>query len=81
MKTVATFLFLAAVGLYKRPHLLPGGDVAQRVVLEMIGEVWIRDIRLASVKTIENKIRFSAGIGASKLDRVIDLSKIGKANK
>jgi hypothetical protein len=70
---------IAAVGMKPRPQLLRGGDVVDRVVLELIGEIWIKDIRLASVKTVDNKVRFSAGIGANKMDRVVDLSKIGKA--
>jgi hypothetical protein len=71
---------LAAVGLYERPQLLQG-QVVKRMILEMIGEVRIKDIRLASVSTIGNTVRFSAGIGASKVDRIVDLSKIGKAMK
>jgi len=71
---------IAAVGLYNRPQLMDG-IVVERIVLEMVGEVWIKDLRLASVSTVGNKVRFSAGIGPTSVDRMVDLSKIGKAMK
>ena len=62
------------------PALIDGGVVDQQV-LEMIGEVRIADIQLASLRTAGNRVHFSAGVGPSRVDRSVDLSRIGKAVK
>lgn len=71
---------LAAVRLSERPALF-AGEVVVQPVLEMIGEVWVKDIQMASLRTVGNVIHFSAGVGASRMDRRVDLSRIGKATK
>ena len=71
---------LAVVDLVDRPTLR-NRAVVTRKVLEMVGEVWIPDLRLASVRTVGNSVSFSAGIGPSKIERSLDFSRIGKARK
>ena len=71
---------LAALDLVDRP-VLRNGAVVKRKMLEMVGEVWIRDLRLATVRTVGNVLHFSAGVGSRKVDRTVDFSKIGKARR
>ncbi len=69
---------LAAVDLVERPTLR-NGQVFNRLMLEMIGEVRLPNILLASLKTTGNMVHFSAGTGASRVMNTIDLSAIGRA--
>jgi hypothetical protein len=74
----STRLSIAAVDLVERPMLLRG-QVVQQPQLEMIGEVWIKDIEFASLRTIGNVVHFSAGVGPSRTQQSIDLSRIERA--
>jgi hypothetical protein len=71
---------LAAVAIASRP-VLRSREVQKQPVLEMIGEVWIKDLQVASLRTSGNVVHYSAGVGASRVDRTVDLSRIGKAVK
>lgn len=71
---------LAALDLVDRP-MLRNGAVVRRKVLEMVGEVWVEDLRLATVRTVGNVVHFSAGVGKTKVDRSVDFSKIGRARR
>lgn len=70
---------LAAMTIRKRPTLQRGGGVSDRLILEMVGEVRIPDMRMASLKVQGNVVHYSAGAGATRIDRTIDLSRIGRA--
>lgn len=72
---------LAAVDIRQRPQVMRTGEVAQRWVLEMVGEVWLPDMELASVRTIGNRVHFAAGVGPNRKEEVIDLTRIGKARR
>ena len=69
---------LAAVDIAARPTLRQG-EVVQRKVLEMVGEVWLPDIQVASLRVSGNVVSFSAGVGRDRVERTVDLSRIGKA--
>jgi hypothetical protein len=69
---------IAAVDVVARPAVFDG-EVVTRLQLEMIGEVWIKDLQLASLRTAGNKVHYQAGIGATRVDRTMDLSSIGRA--
>jgi hypothetical protein len=69
---------LAAVDIVPRPTLFRG-IVVNRIMLEMVGEIWIKDIRLASMRTVGNIVHFEAGAGNTRVDETVDLSRIGKA--
>jgi len=71
---------LAALDVTKRPMLV-GGEVTDQFVLEMIGEIWVKDIEFASLRTVGNAVHFSAGVGPSRTQRSIDLSRIKRARK
>jgi len=71
---------VAAVDLVERPAIFDG-QVVTRMQLEMIGEVRIKDMQLASLRTVGNVVHYQAGIGASRVDRQVDLTGIGKARK
>jgi len=71
---------LAAVAIVERP-VLRGREVQKQRVLEMVGEVWIKDMQMASLRTMGNVVHYSAGVGATRVDRTVDLSRIGKAVK
>ncbi|MBW2274186.1 MAG: hypothetical protein JRG96_13015 [Deltaproteobacteria bacterium] len=70
---------LAAMGIRKRPTLQRGGQVGDRLVLEMVGEVRLPDMRMASLRVLGNRVQYSAGAGTSRVDGSVDLSRIGRA--
>lgn len=69
---------LAAMELRERP-LLVRGEIAEMLLLESIGEVWIDGIEIGSLRTVGNTVHFSAGVGPSRRQRSIDLSRIKRA--
>jgi hypothetical protein len=69
---------LAAMAIVRRPAVRRNGEVGERLELEMVGEVRLPDLHLTSISVVGNKVHFSAGLGASRIDRSIDLSRIGK---
>lgn len=71
---------VAAVDVVARPAIFDK-QVVQRMQLEMIGEVWIKDMELASLRTAGNIVHFQAGVGGSRVEQTVDLSSIGKARK
>jgi hypothetical protein len=75
----AKHISLAAMAIRKRPMLQRGGLVGDRLVLEMVGEVRIPDMRMTSLRVLGNRVHYSAGEGATRVDESIDLSRIGRA--
>jgi hypothetical protein len=71
---------LAAVDLVERP-VLRDGQVGQQKVLETIGEVWLEGIEAASLRTAGNIVRYTDGLGPSRVERTIDLSRITRARR
>jgi hypothetical protein len=77
----ASSVSLAAVDIRQQPQLMRTGEVAQRWILEMVGEVWLPGMDLASVQTVGNRVHFVAGVGASRKEEVVDLTRIGRARR
>ena len=71
---------LAAVDVVERPSLANRG-VAKRRVLGMIGEVWLKDLDTASLRTAGNVVHYSTGMGNTKVEETIDLSRIARARR
>ena len=71
---------LAAVKIVERP-MLRSGMVVNVQLLELLGEVWIRDMQMASFRSVRNIVHFSAGVGRDRIDRKVDLTRIGKMRK
>ncbi len=71
---------LAAVKIVERP-MLRSGMVVNVQLLELLGEVWIRDMQMASFRSVGNVVHFSAGVGRDRIDRTVDLTRIGKMRK
>jgi len=69
---------IAAVDVVPRPGIFDQ-EVVSRLQLEMIGEVWIKDMQLASLRTVGNIVHYQAGIGSTRVEEKVDLSSIGKA--
>jgi hypothetical protein len=76
----ATRTSIAALELVKRPMLLRG-EIVDTTLLEMIGEVWIKDIEFGSLRTVGNAVHFSAGVGPGRRQQSIDLGRIKNARK
>jgi len=71
---------LAAVEIVERP-MLRGGSVVNVQLLELLGEVWIRDMQMASFRSVGNVVHFSAGVGRDRVDRTVDLTRLGRMRK
>jgi len=71
---------LAAVDLVERPGLRDGQVVRHRV-LETIGEVWLENFDVMSFRTTGNVVQFVDGVGATRTERTIDLSRIARARR
>lgn len=71
---------LAAMAIDEEP-VLRGQEVGSTPVLATLGEVRLRDMSAASVRTMGNVVRYSAGMGATRQEQTIDFSRIGRARK
>ena len=71
---------LAALDVKARPMLV-SGQVLDQTMLETVCEIWVKDIEFSSLRTIGNTIHFSAGVGPSRSQRSVDLTRIKKARK
>ncbi len=71
---------LAAVQLVARPMIRHGATV-QLMLIELLGELWIPDMQLSSFQSIGNKVHFVSGVGTERVERTVDLTRIGKQRK
>lgn len=71
---------LAAVDLVERPGLRDG-QVVQQMVLETIGEVWLQNIEATGLRAAGNIVQYTDGVGPSRVERTIDLSRITRARR
>jgi hypothetical protein len=71
---------LAAVQLVARPMIRHGSTV-RLMLIELLGELWIPDMQLSSFQSIGNKVHFVSGVGVERVERMIDLTRIGKQRK
>ena len=71
---------LAAVQLVARPVIRHGATV-RVMLIELLGELWIPDVQLWSFESIGNKVHFISGVGPERVERTVDLTRIGKQRK
>ncbi len=66
---------LAAVDLVQH-RMMRQGAMVNRIIIELLGEMWIEDLYLASVRISGNIVRFRAGSGPTQVEKTVDLSRI-----
>jgi len=71
---------LAAVMTIARP-MIRHGKIVQLEQIELLGELWIPDMQLMSFRSLGNKVHFSAGVGANKVERQVDFTRLGRMRK
>lgn len=71
---------LAAVKIVQRP-MLRGGRVIQVQLIELLGELWVPGMELLSFRSSGNTVYFRVGSGRDKVERTVDLSRIGRMRK
>jgi hypothetical protein len=71
---------LAAVKIVARP-MIRHGQVVNLQMLELLGELWIPDMEMLSFRSVGNKVHFVAGAGPKKVERNVDLTRLGKLRK
>ena len=68
---------LAAVVIVERPMIRHGNIISAQLV-ELLGELWIPDMEMTSFRSFGNRVHFVAGTGRDRIERDIDLTRLGK---
>jgi hypothetical protein len=71
---------LAAVQLVGRPMIRHGSTV-RLMLIELLGELWIPDMQFSSFESIGNKVHFVSGEGPERVERSVDLTRIGRQRR
>jgi hypothetical protein len=71
---------LAAALMIARP-MIRNGQIIRLEQIELLGELWIPDMHLMSFRSLGNIVHFSAGVGADKVKRQIDFTRLGRLRK
>jgi hypothetical protein len=71
---------LAAVSLVARP-MLRNGKIVTLQMLELLGELWIPGMETLSFRSMGNSVHFVAGVGPEKVERDVDLTRLGRLRK
>ena len=71
---------LAAVVMIARP-MIRNGNIIRLEQIELLGELWIPDMQLMSFRSLGNIVHFSAGVGADKVERQTDFTRLGRLRK
>ena len=71
---------LAAVVIVERPMIRHGNIISAQLV-ELLGELWIPDMEMTSFRSFGNRVHFVAGTGRDRIERDIDLTRLGKMRK
>lgn len=71
---------MAAVNMIARP-MIRHGHIVNLEMLELLGEMWIPDMQLLSFRSMGNIVHFSAGVGADRVERKVDFTRLGKLRK
>ncbi len=66
---------LAAVDLIQH-RMMRQGAMVNRILIESLGEMWVEDLYLASVRSSGNVVRFRAGSGTTRVEESVDFSRI-----
>ena len=71
---------LAAVKIVERPMVLHGNIVRLKLI-EVLGQLWIPDMGLASFRSVGNRVHFVVGVGPERVERDFDFTRLGKMRK
>jgi hypothetical protein len=71
---------LAAVKIVVRP-MVRHGSIVRLQLIELLGELWIPDMELASFRRVGNRVHFVAGVGPERVERYFDFTRLGKMRK
>jgi hypothetical protein len=71
---------LAAVEIVERP-MIRHGNIVQLQLVELLGELWIPGMDLTSFRTVGNRVHFIAGFGNERVERDVDLTRLGKMRR
>ena len=71
---------LAAVKIVVRP-MIRHGRIVHLQFIELLGELWIPDMELATFRSIGNRVHFVAGVGPERVERDIDFTRLGRVRK
>ena len=71
---------LAAVQMVARP-MLRHGVITRLMLLELLGEIWVPEMQLASFRAMGNTVHFVSGRGADKVERTFDFTRLGRMRK
>ncbi len=68
---------LAAVKIVERP-MVRHGSIVRLSLIEVLGELWVPDMELASFRSVRNRVHFVAGVGPERVERDFDFTRLGK---
>jgi hypothetical protein len=71
---------LAAVQMVARAMILDG-RIVNLMQLELLGELWVPDMQLTSFRSAGNSVHFVSGVGPDRVERDVDLTRLGKKRK
>jgi hypothetical protein len=71
---------LAAVQMVARP-MLRHSVITRLMLLELLGELWVPEMQLSSFRSVGNRVHFVSGAGAERVERTVDLTRLGKMRK
>ncbi len=68
---------LAAVKIVERA-MIRHGAIVNLQQIELLGELWVPGMELISFRSVGNKVHFVAGQGPDRIERDVDLTRLGK---
>lgn len=71
---------LAAVQLVARP-MIRQEAIVRLMLVELLGELWVPEMQLSSFRTVGNTVHFVSGVGPGRVERTVDLTRIGRQRK
>lgn len=71
---------LAAVQMAPRA-MLRNSKIRNVMMVELLGELWVPDIELASFRSVGNKVHFISGVGPNRVERNVDFTRLGKLRR
>lgn len=71
---------LALVSIVERP-MVRHGKIVRLQLVELLGELWVPEIELMSLRTVGNRVHFVAGTGTERVERDIDFTRLGKMRR
>lgn len=71
---------LAAVQMVARP-MLRHSVITRLMLLELLGELWVPEMQLSSFRSVGNAVHFVSGIGPERIERNVDLTRLGRQRR